>query len=60
MPFLTSNLLLAAAEREPGDKSFLGPGMFYGLHVRTAKLRSNVPAAVKLNVKKAGFKDTVT
>lgn len=59
MPFLTSNLLLAAAEREPNDKSVLGLSMFYGLHVVTAKPCWSVSVAEKLNIKQVALKDPV-
>lgn len=51
VPLLTCNLLLAAAEREPVDKSSLGLSVFYGHHVLTAKLCLSVPSALGLNVK---------
>lgn len=51
VPLLTCNLLQAAAEREPDDKSSLGLSMFYGYHVLTAKLCLSVPSALGLNVK---------
>lgn len=37
--------------REPVDKSSLGPSVFYGYHVLTAKLCLSVPSAPGLNVK---------
>ncbi len=51
VPLLTCNLLQAAAEREPDNKSSLGLTVFYGYHVLTAKLCLSVPSALGLNVK---------
>lgn len=51
VPLLTCNLLLAAAEREPDDKSSLGLSMFYGFHVLTVKLCLSVPSVLQLNAK---------
>lgn len=60
VPLLTCNLLLAAAEREREavDKSSLGPSVFYGYHVLTAKLCLSVPSALGLNVKQSSMEDS--
>lgn len=57
VPLLTCNLLLAAAEREPDDKSTLGLSMLYGFHVLTAKLCLSVPSALELNVKQPKYEE---
>lgn len=59
VPFLTCNLLLAAAEREPVDKSSLGLSMFYGYHILTTKLCLSVPSALGLNVKQPNMKGSL-
>ena len=59
VPLLTCNLLLAAAESEPDDKSLLGRSMFYGLDVLTVKLCLSVPSALRLNVKQPGMEGSL-
>lgn len=55
VPFLTSNLLQAAAEREPDDEFSVGLSVFYGVHVRATKLCLSVPVKEELNVKQLGM-----
>lgn len=59
VPLLTCNLLLAAAEREPDDKSSLRPSVFYGFHVLTVKLCLSVPSALRLNVKEPSMEGSL-
>ena len=59
VPLLTCNLLLAAAESEPDDKSLLGRSMFHGLDVLTVKLCLSVPSALRLNVKQPGMEGSL-